>query len=135
MKRFRIRFAPLQFRFELPFGESSEDVLYSPATPVYQTPAAGAPISAPIIETLLALDESHVAVHWLPGRYSNAPIEGYRVQLDDSRDQVGIEMPSSLSVKLTGCASSHAAAASIQEQLHLWPAAANDQLHHQTDHD
>lgn len=87
-------FAFSQFRFELPFGESNEDVLYSPATPIYQTPAAGAPISAPVIDTLLALDESHVAIHWRPGRYSNAPIEGYRVQLDDSRDQVSLEWAS-----------------------------------------
>ncbi|XP_064539670.1 protein sevenless [Drosophila montana] len=81
-----------KFRFELPFGESSEDVLYSPATPVYETPMEGAPISAPIIEALLALDEHHVAVHWRPGRYSNAPIEGYRVLLtsagNNSREQL-----------------------------------------------
>ncbi|XP_051864451.1 protein sevenless [Drosophila albomicans] len=70
-----------KFRFELPFGESSEDVLYSPTTPIYQTPMAGAPISAPIITTLLSLDEEHVGVHWRPGRYTNAPLQGYHIRL------------------------------------------------------
>lgn len=71
-------------------------MLYSPATPVYETPMEGAPISAPIIEALLALDEHHVAVHWRPGRYSNAPIEGYRLLLtsagNTSREQVRHEL-------------------------------------------
>ncbi|KAH8264714.1 hypothetical protein KR044_002241 [Drosophila immigrans] len=70
-----------KFRFELPFGESSDDVLYSPATITYQTPMAGAPISAPIFTTLLALDEHHVAIHWRPGRYTNAPLQGYHIRL------------------------------------------------------
>ncbi|EDV44512.2 uncharacterized protein Dana_GF20397 [Drosophila ananassae] len=70
-----------RFRFELPFGESSEDVLYSPATPAYQTPPEGAPTSAPVIDHLVALDESHLAVHWHPGRFTNGPVEGYRLRL------------------------------------------------------
>lgn len=67
-------------------------MLYSPATRIYETPIEGAPISAPIIESLLALDEHHVAVHWRAGRYSNAPLEGYKLTLsggsNSSREQV-----------------------------------------------
>lgn len=74
----------LQFRFELPFGENRDEVLYSPATPAYQTPPEGAPISAPVIEHLMGLDDSHLAVHWHPGRFTNGPIEGYRLRLSSS---------------------------------------------------
>lgn len=85
-----------QFRFELPFGESSEDVLYSPATPAYQTPAEGAPISAPAIDHLVALDASHLAVHWHPGRFTNGPVEGYRLRLradsGNLTEQVGLDL-------------------------------------------
>ncbi|XP_001354560.3 protein sevenless isoform X2 [Drosophila pseudoobscura] len=80
-----------RFRFELPFGESSDDVLYSPATPAYQTPPEGAPISPPVIEEVLALDESHVAVHWHPGRFTNGPVEGYRLRLSSPADNRTIE--------------------------------------------
>ncbi|XP_022219452.2 protein sevenless isoform X2 [Drosophila obscura] len=80
-----------RFRFELPFGESNDDVLYSPATPAYQTPPEGAPISAPVIEELLPLDESHVAVHWHPGSFTNGPVEGYRLRLSSSVDNRTIE--------------------------------------------
>ncbi|XP_030245296.1 protein sevenless, partial [Drosophila navojoa] len=87
-----IPYSRYRFRFELPFGEGHSDVLYSPATPIYETPIEGAPISAPSIESVLALDEHHVALHWRPGRYSNAPLEGYKLQLsggsNDSREQL-----------------------------------------------
>jgi len=71
----------MQFRFELPFGENRDEVLYSPATPAFQTPPEGAPISSPVIEHLLGLDDSHLAVHWHPGRFTNGPVEGYRLRL------------------------------------------------------
>ncbi|XP_030377997.1 protein sevenless [Scaptodrosophila lebanonensis] len=71
-----------RFRFEIPFGESSDEVLYSPATSNYQTPAEGAPISAPIIKDFIALDDSHVVVHWQAGRFSCGPIVSYRVKLE-----------------------------------------------------
>ncbi|KAH8289723.1 hypothetical protein KR054_009989 [Drosophila jambulina] len=76
-----VPYTQYRFRFELPFGEDSDEVLYSPATPAYQTPPEGAPISPPVIEHLLAMDESHLAVHWHPGRFTNGPIEGYRLRL------------------------------------------------------
>ncbi|KAH8364997.1 hypothetical protein KR200_011076 [Drosophila serrata] len=76
-----IPYTQYRFRFELPFGEDSDEVLYSPPTPAYQTPPEGAPISPPVIEHLLALDDGHLAVHWHPGRFTNGPIEGYRLHL------------------------------------------------------
>ncbi|KAH8415295.1 hypothetical protein KR222_002087, partial [Zaprionus bogoriensis] len=111
-----VPYSRYKFRFELPFGESSADVLYSPATPVYQTPMAGAPISEPIITSLLALDESHVAVHWRPGRYSNAPIEGFRVKLGESREQV------SEGICLQATKPSNAACSLLSALLQLLPA-------------
>ncbi|KAH8368076.1 hypothetical protein KR084_006459 [Drosophila pseudotakahashii] len=76
-----IPYTQYRFRFELPFGENRDEVLYSPATPAYQTPPEGAPISAPVIEHLLGLDGSHLAVHWHPGQFTNGPVEGYRLRL------------------------------------------------------
>ncbi|XP_070074461.1 protein sevenless [Drosophila takahashii] len=76
-----IPYTQYRFRFELPFGENMNEVLYSPATPAYQTPPEGAPISAPVIEHLLGLDGSHLAVHWHPGQFTNGPVEGYRLRL------------------------------------------------------
>ncbi|XP_034672035.1 protein sevenless isoform X1 [Drosophila subobscura] len=80
-----------RFRFELSFGEGSDDVLYSPATPAYLTPSEGAPISAPVIEEVLPLDDSHVAVHWHPGSFTNGPVEGYRLRLSRSGDNLTTE--------------------------------------------
>ncbi|XP_016951950.1 protein sevenless [Drosophila biarmipes] len=79
-----IPYTQYRFRFELPFGENMDEVLYSPATPAYQTPPEGAPISAPVIEHLLGLDDSHLAVHWHPGRFTNGPVEGYRLRLSSA---------------------------------------------------
>ncbi|XP_039152416.1 protein sevenless [Drosophila simulans] len=86
-----IPYTQYRFRFELPFGENRDEVLYSPATPAYQTPPEGAPISAPVIEHLLGLDDSHLAVHWHPGRFTNGPIEGYRLRLGSSEGNATIE--------------------------------------------
>ncbi|XP_052857892.1 protein sevenless [Drosophila gunungcola] len=86
-----IPYTQYRFRFELPFGENSDEVLYSPATPAYQTPPEGAPISAPVIEHLLGLDDSHVAVHWHPGRFTNGPLEGYRLSLRSSQGNLTAE--------------------------------------------
>ncbi|KAH8245467.1 hypothetical protein KR032_010525 [Drosophila birchii] len=87
-----IPYTQYRFRFELPFGEDSDEVLYSPPTPAYQTPPEGAPISPPVIEHLLAMDDGHLAVHWHPGRFTNGPIEGYRLRLsakgNDSQEQL-----------------------------------------------
>ncbi|XP_017045801.1 protein sevenless [Drosophila ficusphila] len=80
-----VPYTQYRFRFELPFGENSDEVLYSPATPAYQTPPEGAPISAPVIEHLLGLDDSHLAVHWHPGRFTNGPVEGYRLRLSSAK--------------------------------------------------
>ncbi|XP_017076993.1 protein sevenless [Drosophila eugracilis] len=86
-----IPYTQYRFRFELPFGENGDDVLYSPATPAYQTPPEGAPISAPVIEHFLSLDDSHLAVHWHPGRFTNGPVEGYHLRLSSFEGNRTIE--------------------------------------------
>ncbi|KAM7346733.1 receptor protein-tyrosine kinase sevenless isoform 1-T5 [Cochliomyia hominivorax] len=73
-----------KFRFELPFGNNLYDVLYSPASDVYTTPAMGRPISAPIITQFLALDESHIAIFWQKGKFTNGPLTHYKVVLKSS---------------------------------------------------
>ncbi|XP_017036202.1 protein sevenless isoform X1 [Drosophila kikkawai] len=83
-----IPYTQYRFRFELPFGEDSDEVLYSPPTPAYQTPPEGAPISPPVIEHLLAMDNGHLAVHWHPGRFTNGPIEGYRLRLSSEGNRI-----------------------------------------------
>lgn len=46
----------------------------------------------------MALDESHLAVHWHPGRFTNGPVEGYRLRLradsGNLREQVGLDLMS-----------------------------------------
>ncbi|XP_044317007.1 protein sevenless [Drosophila rhopaloa] len=86
-----IPYTQYRFRFEMPFGENIDEVLYSPATPAYQTPPEGAPTSAPVIEHLLGLDDTHLAVHWHPGRFTNGPLEGYRLSLSSSQGNLTAE--------------------------------------------
>lgn len=71
----------LKFRFQLPFGDNLYDVLYSAPSEAYTTPAMGSPISKPIITQTLPLDDSHIAVFWQPGKFTNGPLVHYKVVL------------------------------------------------------
>lgn len=73
-----------QFRFELPFGDNLYDVLYSPASEVYTTPAMGSPISKPLVTQAMALDDSHFVVFWQPGKFTNGPLTHYMVVLQQT---------------------------------------------------
>ncbi|XP_033150161.1 protein sevenless isoform X2 [Drosophila busckii] len=97
-------YAKYKFRFELLFGESSDDVFYTPETSIYQTPMAGAPISRPRIKALFALDETHIAVHWRPGRFTNSPLQGYRVLLSSSTHNIREQF---LPAQCTSCIFAH----------------------------
>ena len=65
----------------MPFGDKPEDILYSPPSMDYTTPAMGRPISQPTLQQSLALDDTHLAVFWQPGKFTNGPLIYYKVQI------------------------------------------------------
>uniref|UniRef100_A0A1I8P476 Tyrosine-protein kinase receptor n=1 Tax=Stomoxys calcitrans TaxID=35570 RepID=A0A1I8P476_STOCA len=79
-----VPYTSYRFRFELPFGQNLDDVLYTPASEVYTTPAMGAPISPPLIIQALALDKDHVAIFWEKGKFTNGPVTNYKILIAES---------------------------------------------------
>ncbi|XP_037931507.1 protein sevenless isoform X2 [Teleopsis dalmanni] len=84
-------YSSYRFRFELPFGENSDDTLYSPATAIYKTQAAGAPLLKPIINSFSALDHSHLALFWQPAIFTNGPLKGFKLKLRNSEETYAFE--------------------------------------------
>lgn len=66
--------------------------LYSPPTEIHQTEPLGPPLSPPIIRQCIALDYSHIAVFWLPGRFQNGPITHYRLRLYQNHSSTSIQI-------------------------------------------
>ncbi|XP_058978429.1 protein sevenless [Musca domestica] len=85
-----------RFRFEIPFGQNLDDVLYTPASEVFTTPPMGAPISAPVIKQAIALSKSHLAIFWTQGKHTNGPLKNYKLEVaggsDDEENGISDEM-------------------------------------------
>uniref|UniRef100_A0A1A9VWK8 Tyrosine-protein kinase receptor n=1 Tax=Glossina austeni TaxID=7395 RepID=A0A1A9VWK8_GLOAU len=76
-------YATYRFRFMLVFGENPEDILYSPSSDAFSTPAWGKPLSKPIITKTLALDHKRIVLFWQPGELANGPLINYKLILKD----------------------------------------------------
>ncbi|XP_061402666.1 protein sevenless [Musca vetustissima] len=81
-----VPYVAYRFRFEIPFGQNLDDVLYTPASDIFTTPPMGAPISQPIIKQALALSSRHIAIFWEPGKFTNGPLKNYKLELMENNE-------------------------------------------------
>ncbi|XP_055909656.1 protein sevenless isoform X2 [Eupeodes corollae] len=72
-------FTKYKFRIAMMVTTDHSDFIYSAESDVFETMPSGEPSSKPEITNVKTLDYDKIAIFWKQGRYTNGPLESYKI--------------------------------------------------------